>query len=233
MVDSPPTLEPGDYGPVLTISASFGAGGSVVAPRLAEHFGLRFVDRLLTVDVAEEAARDQAAGEGIAAPRSAERLSGDEKAASPGNRLFTYLARAASIGTITSPMVLVDSDDELREHAEESLAGIGSGGGAVILGRAGAVILASRPRAMHVRLDGPAKRRIRAAASIDGVPESAAAAHQAQTDRSRELWVKRLYRADPTDPKWYHLWLDATVFDTTSVVEIVAHAFERFLASGP
>jgi cytidylate kinase len=231
MADRPPALQAADYEPVLTISASFGAGGSVIAPRLAEHFGMPFVDRLLTVDVAEEAARDQAAGEKAVA-RSAEGLSGDEKAASPGNRLFTYLARAASVGTITSPMVLVDSDDELREHAEESLAGIGGGRGAVVLGRAAAVILASRPRAMHVRLDGPAKRRIRAAAAIDGVPESAAAALQAQTDRSRELWVKRLYRADPTDPKWYHLWVDATVYDNDAVIEIVAHAFERFLASG-
>jgi cytidylate kinase len=154
----------------------------------------------------------------------------DEKAASPGNRLFTYLARAASVGTITSPMVLLDTDDELREHAEESLSGIGSGKGAVILGRAAAVILAGRPRAMHVRLDGPAARRIKAAASIDGVPESVAAEHQAQTDKSRELWVKRLYRADPTDPKWYHLWIDATRFDNDGLVTVISTAFERFLA---
>jgi cytidylate kinase len=228
MGDEPSQPDIDTYEPVLTISASFGCGGSVITPLLAERFSLPFVDRLLTVDVAEEAAKELGGAEPAGA-RSAERVTDDEKAASPGNRLFTYLARAASVGTITSPMVLLDTDDELREHAEESLAGIGSGKGAVILGRAAAVILAGRPRAMHVRLDGPAERRIRAAASIDGVPESVAAEHQAQTDKSRELWVKRLYRADPTDPKWYHLWIDATRFDNDGLVALISTAFERFL----
>jgi cytidylate kinase len=229
MAEQPSNPEVGTYEPVLTISASFGCGGSVITPMLAERFKLPFVDRLLTVDVTEEAARELGIGEQAVA-RSKERLSEDEKAASPGNRLFTYLARAASVGTITSPMVLVDSDDELREHAEESLAGVSGGGGAVILGRAAAVILAGRPRAMHVRLDGPADRRIRAAAAIDGVPESITAEHQAQTDKARELWVKRLYRADPTDAKWYHLWIDATRFNNDDLIELISAAFERFLA---
>jgi cytidylate kinase len=225
MDDQPSQPETATFEPVLTISASFGCGGSVITPLLAERFKLPFVDRLLTVDVAEEAARDLGGS-----ARSTEGLTEDEKAASPGNRLFTYLARAASVGTITSPMVLLDSDDELREHAEEGLAGVASGRGAVILGRAAAVVLAGRPRAMHVRLDGPTERRIRAAAAIDGVPESVAAEHQAQTDRSRELWVKRLYRADPTDPKWYHLWVDGTRFGNDGVIEVISTAFERFLA---
>jgi cytidylate kinase len=225
MDDQPSQPDVGTFEPVLTISASFGCGGSVITPLLAERFKLPFVDRLLTVDVAEEAARDLGG-----AVRSSEGLTEDEKAASPGNRLFTYLARAASVGTITSPMVLIDSDDELRERAEEGLAGIAGGGGAVVLGRAAAVVLAGRRRAMHVRLDGPADRRVRAAAIIDGVPENVVAEQQAQTDRSRELWVKRLYRADPTDPKWYHLWVDATRFNNDGVIELISTAFERFLA---
>src|ERR1700738_3285854 len=32
---------------VITLSASFGAGGGVVGPRLAERFGLPFADRLI------------------------------------------------------------------------------------------------------------------------------------------------------------------------------------------
>ena len=211
----------------------------MLAPRLAEHYGLPFVDRLLTVDVTEEAARDIAevsrgsggAG-GAAGHRSGEGLTGDEKAASPGNRLFTYLARAASVGTIASPMVLMDSDDELRERAEAGLAGISTGRGAVVLGRAAAVLLAERPRAFHVRLDGPASRRIRDAARIDRISEEEAARVQAQTDRSRELWVKRLYHADPTDPKWYHLWVDVTVLGNDAAFDVIARAFDHFVAGG-
>jgi hypothetical protein len=41
--ESRPDIAP--YEPVLTISASFGCGGSVITPLLADRFGLPFVDR--------------------------------------------------------------------------------------------------------------------------------------------------------------------------------------------
>lgn len=41
---------------VVTISASFGAGGSWVAPRVAERLGSRFIDRAIPVGVAEQLA---------------------------------------------------------------------------------------------------------------------------------------------------------------------------------
>ena len=47
----------------------------------------------------------------------------------------------------------------IREHTD---------GGAVILGRAGAVILREHPEALHVRLDGPPARRIERAMELEG-----------------------------------------------------------------
>jgi hypothetical protein len=38
--------------PVVTLSASFGAGGSVIGPRVAEELGLPFLDRAIPVAVA-------------------------------------------------------------------------------------------------------------------------------------------------------------------------------------
>jgi cytidylate kinase len=40
---------------VVTISASYGAGGSVVAPALAERLGWPFIDRMVTASVSSEA----------------------------------------------------------------------------------------------------------------------------------------------------------------------------------
>ena len=42
--------------PVVTISASYGAGGSWVGPQVAERLGCRFVDRAIPVQVAERLA---------------------------------------------------------------------------------------------------------------------------------------------------------------------------------
>ncbi len=211
-------------GPLVTISASYGAGGSVIAPRLADALGLPLVDRLLTADVSEQAGRS------LEGPHSEEGLSESERAASPGSRLFTYLARAAGVYGLSAPPILVEPEEELREQAEAGLAGIRDGAGAVVLGRAAAVVLAERPRSFHVRLDGPVAARVRQAAAIEGIPEERAAARLEQTDRSRELWVRRLYRADPLDPGWYHLWIDTTAFGIDGSVELLLHALRQCLA---
>lgn len=210
----------GDLAAVVTISASYGAGGSTIAPALARRLGLPFIDRLLSADVSEEASA-----------HSEEGLVPGEEAATPGNRLFTYLARAAGVGAISVPPPVVEPEEELRGRAEAALAAVREGAGAVILGRAAAVHLADRPRAYHVRLDGPAGRRIRIAAEIEGITEERAADRQQRTDRARTLWVRRLYRADPLDPAWYHLWLDTTVLGVGPSVDLIAAAVGHFLAS--
>ncbi len=199
----------------------------MLAPRLAEALGLPFVDRLLTADVSEEAGREMGG-----APHSEEGLSESERAASPGNRLFTYLARAAGVYGLSAPPILVEPEEELRQQAEAGLSGVREGGGAVVLGRAGAVVLAERPRTLHVRLDGPAAARARLAAEIEGIPEERAAQRLAQTDHSRELWVRRLYRADPLDPGWYHLWADTTAFGLDGSLELLLGAARQYLRLG-
>ena len=44
-----------NFEPVITVSATYGAGGSVIAPRLASQLGLPFVDRLISADLSAAA----------------------------------------------------------------------------------------------------------------------------------------------------------------------------------
>ena len=209
--------------PVVTISASYGAGGSVVAPRLAEHLGWPFIDRMLTAQVSAEA--------GTAATLSQEGISPDE--VGPPGLLQSILSGAAGASVLAAPVPLAEGALELREHTDAALAGLLGGGSGVVLGRAGAVVLAERPQTLHVRLDGPTERRIERAASLEQIEVSAARARQVQTDRARNLFVRRLYRRDPEDPALYHLRLDTTILDLAEVVSLLgqlAHAF--FPASG-
>jgi len=58
-----------------------------------------------------------------------------------------------------------------------------------------------------------------------------AKAIQQRTDRARSLFVKRLYRADPSDPKWYHLVLDTTVFSAEQSVTVLADAARAYFTT--
>ena len=206
--------------PVVTISATYGAGGSLIAPAVAERLGLPFLNRLVSPELAH------------AAP-PAERLTEGEEQATPHHRFFSYLAHAAPFGpTISAPVTAADDDQALRLRAESGIAELRRRDGGVVLGRAGAVVLAGRPRAYHVRLDGPRERRLAAATRIETITEEQAAIALAETDRARSAYVKRLYHTDPADPRLYHLIIDSTVVPMPVVVELIVTATRAAWAEG-
>jgi cytidylate kinase len=215
---------PTQFAPVVTVSATYGAGGSVIAPRLAEALDLPFVDRLISADMSQDVAQQE---------RSEEGLSEGEEATTPAGRFLSYFARAASVGVILAPDAGLEDDDSIRKRTEDGVRDLAEGAAAVLLGRAGSVLLASRPRAYHVRLDGPADRRIAWAASFENLDLDAVRHRQSETDRARTLFVKRLFRIDPSDPKLYHVILDPTVLGVDAAVDVLAVAARAFFATHP
>jgi cytidylate kinase len=229
------------FGPLVTISATYGAGASVIAPQLAEELGLPFVDRLINADLSQEAARraefEQSTfgrpPEAVPTSRSKEGLTEEEQTASPAGRFLSYFARAASVGAMMAPDTVIDDDDTIRQRTEEGLRDLAAGSPAVLLGRAGAVVLASRPRAYHVRLDGPVDRRVAWAASHEHLGLDTTKRRQGEADKARSQFVKRLFRVDPADPRLYHLVLDPTVIGIDNAVRVVKTAAEAFFAANP
>ena len=187
----------------------------MIAPRLAAELGLPFIDRLISADAASQ-----------------EGLSHGEQETSPTGRFLSYFARAATVGAVIGPDPDLDDDDSIRARAEEALRPVAEGRPAVILGRAGAVVLASRPRTYHVRLDGPVDRRIAWAMPHENLDESAARRRQSETDRARASFVKRLYRADASSASLYHLVLDPTVIGVDAAVDVIKLASGAFFESG-
>ncbi len=111
-----------------------------------------------------------------------------------------------------------ETENLIREHAQ---------GGAVILGRAGAVILRDQPGALHVRLDGPQERRVARAMELDGLSQSDAERLRRDGDRAREAYVRHFYGCDARDPSLYHLVIDSTALAPEHVVDVIAAAVKR------
>jgi cytidylate kinase len=219
-----------NYAPLVTVSATYGTGGSIIAPRLAEILGLPYVDRLITPDMSEEAARGERT---LRAARSEEGLSEGEEETTPAGRFLSYFARAASVGVVMTPDAVLDDDDTLRQRTEKGVRDLAAGAPGVLLGRAGAVVMRSRPRAYHVRLDGPVERRVAWVASHENIGVEVAQRRQAETDRARTLFVKRLFRTDPSDARLYHLVLDTTVLGIDRSLEVLTVAVRAFFANNP
>jgi len=200
---------------LVTISASYGAGGSVVAPLLAERLGLPFADRLLP---------------GPGGPRSPSEREVTERELEkvPRSSLLESLALVSSDWGVPGQRGPGDLPGHVQAEVEASLRELLETGGGVVLGRAAAVPLAGHPRVFHVRLDGPPERRARRGALWEGVDLATATAQLRETDAARARYVKRLYRRDPADPALYHLILDSTLMAADHTVEVVAAAAEAF-----
>jgi cytidylate kinase len=204
---------------LITISAPYGAGGSVVAPALAERLGVPFVDRVT----------GPAGLAGAAAQH--ERLSAEEAGTAPVHRLLASLTHAMPAGPTLSPPSHRQHDDDIRRAFEAEVLALATVGRGVVLGRAAAVVL-GRHRGFHVRLDGPPDRRLAQGAAVEGVSVDEARAHMQAADKARTLYVRRLYGVDPTAAGHYHLVIDSTAVPLGTVVEVILLASADFIASG-
>ena len=200
-------------GPIVTISASYGAGGAEVGPAVAERLGLVFHDRAIPAQVA-----------GRLGVPLAEAEANDERVARGLWRIV------ASLGTMPDPVggvvPLPGQPDEraFRQQTERVVREIAEGPGGVVLGRAAALVVGDRPGALHVRLDGPRERRLAAAVERSGRPGEEVRRELEANDAAREGYVRHFYKCDPAAPRAYHLVVDSTALPLDAVVDLVVTA---------
>jgi len=208
---SPRPLPP----PVVTIAALYGAGGSVIGPRVAERLDVPILDR----GILSAVARQMRVSESVAAEYDPDV---DKRPSSGLRRWFDGLGHGVTADG--SPVSGPDDDEaRYRTETEQFLARATTAGG-VVIGRAGAVVLQARPGVLHVRLDGPREARVRQAVRIQNIDATTAEWRQEANDRARRDYVRNNYGVDPDDPNLYHLRLDSTVLDLDICVELIAAA---------
>jgi len=212
--------------PGVTISAGYGAGGSVVAPAVARLLELPLLDRAISARVAAQLHVSVQEAEGGAVRRSLT------------ERFFSALAPLTAdvlaVGTDGAPGDLgepLDEAGQFRAQAEAIMrAALASG--AVILGRAGAAAFRDEPGVLRVRLFGPAAARIAQAVRFGDVDAATARQRLAEVDRARAQYVRRLYRADINDPELFNLHIDSTVLPLKACAQLIAAAYRALPKSG-
>ena len=221
MMPEPAPAPPRPDVPLITVSASYGAGGSVVAPALAGRLGLPFLQRVTTSEgpLAQPGPCD-------------EQLTEEEVKATPVHRLLAHFTQAMPAGPTQSPPSTHHQDEHLRGHGEAGIHHLLAAGGGVILGRAAAVVL-GKDRGFHVRLDGPADRRAAQGAAVEGISQDQARQRLRAADKARTAYVRRLYGCDPADASLYHLVIDSTAIPLDTVTEIILTAARAHEASVP
>lgn len=180
--------------PAITISSSYGAGGSVIAPRIASALKFTMVDRAIPVAVAES----------LAVPLD-EALAHDEQVDSWVNAFLHHAALGfGGFGPIELPDELL-TEQTFKNQTER-------------------VILAGRSDVFHVRLDGPPEARVQQAVALQDVSEVEARRRLRETDRARSAYVRHFYQRQWDDPRLYHLTIDSTAIPLATCEQLILSA---------
>lgn len=202
-------------GRVVTLAALSGAGGSVIGPRVAERLGVPFLDRAIPRSVAERA--------GVPETAVAE---ADEGPQSRWDRVVDALGRASPPSGASGQVERLDLE-ERRLHGEiERFLADASRTGGVVLGRGGAVVLASVPGALHVYLGGSRDGRVARVMRLRGIDREAATRHVKANDQARRDYVRSVYGIEGDNPTLYHLMIDAISLGVDVCVDLVVAASE-------
>jgi cytidylate kinase len=201
--------------PIVTIAALYGAGGSVIGPRVAERLGVLFLDRAIPAAVAKRAGVREDALSDV-----------DDEPQNFNDRLAGIIGRAAPPLGASGQVERLDLQQrQLRAEIEGFLAEASRSGG-VVLGRGGAVVLASIPGALHVHLGGDRKARIQRVMELNDIDRETAARRVKANDRARRSYVESTYGIDGSNPSLYHLMIDAIALGADVCADLIVAAGE-------
>ena len=199
---------------LVTISSAYGALGGEVGRAVAAALDVPFLDRAIPAEVAQQ----------LAVP-VAEAETRDEALAVFFERLLgSFVMMGGLYGAAMLPIADVPDESAFLEATEQIIRRHAASGSAVILGRAGMIVLADAPHVLRVRLSGPLEARIEQAMRRYGLTREQARQQERENDGARAAWVQRFYGRDVTDPSLYDLVINATKFGVEECVALIVAA---------
>jgi cytidylate kinase len=187
--------------PVITISRLPGAGGRILAQKLAEDLKIDLFDSAIV----EEIAKNSKVSERIVQTLDEQDHSIiDEWIQALGeSHMWSY---------------------EYLGHLTKVVGSIGAHGHAIIVGRGASYILPTEV-CLRVLVIAPLQTRIDNVIKAYGVSESEAKRRILRTESDRKAFIRKYFNADMTDPMNYDIVINTQNFDIDTAVKIVTEAF--------
>jgi len=202
---------------VVAMSSSYGTGGSIIAPALAERLDIPLLHHI-RIEHRDEEEMDDVISEGPTA--------GEDLTRNLWERILDAFASMPVEHGMVPTSVPADASLRVKSEVEERIRAFADEpGGGLVRGWASSVVL---PDAFHVLLDGPIEARARQGATIENIDIATARKRLEKSGAVRRVYWKRLYNRDWLDKNSFHMCLDTTAITPESAVEIIATAAEAF-----
>lgn len=194
--------------PVVTVFELYGAGATAIGRRVAEALQLPFHEQAFSSEELEAGA-DQRLAENAVLAQVLSSLGGAYRGFDGRDVISTQQQKYD---------LVMENNGVVWRYADE---------GGVIIGRNAPVILAERPRTVHVLLTGDRQDRVRRAAEATGISPEAAGRRQEREDDVRVQMSRVLYGWDPSSPDRYDLVIDTSQVDPETAAADIVRALEE------
>lgn len=199
--------------PVVTINELYGAGGSSLAPRVAEALDVPYAGLAFSSEDLERASSSNPT------------VLADSAAGRTLRWLHTFswptidvnVAAESGDAQVTSNMVRKNIGDVVNLVKDS---------GGVVVGRDSTAILGGMRGAVHIRIIGDLGDRVARASEELGITREVAAQRQVREDRMRPRMSRRLMGWEPNDMGRYHLIIDSSQMSLDEAVEEIVAAVE-------
>jgi cytidylate kinase len=185
----------------ITVEREYGAGGGVIARKLAQRLGWKLWDAELTCEIARLAKVDQAAVERM-----------DERCDPLFYRLMKVFMRGSMEQSVAVHGMGHFDADSMVEFMQRVISGAASEGNSVIVGRGAPFLLRGRPDTFHVFVYAPFEEKLRRLQAA-GKSQAEAAEEIASVDRQRVIFVRRYFDMEWPTRELYHLMINSKVGD--------------------
>ncbi len=201
---------------VLTISHTYGSGGSRIAHALGQRLGWTVWEKAIVRKIATQY---KVSEEYVEAK--------DERVDSFIERMVGLFGMGGFESAYDIPPPLWLNDAQLVRMTRSLIEEVARGGRAILVGRGSNYVLAGQPAALHVFLAAPFRARIERVMEIENLSRDEAAQRIAGMDRLRADYVHTFYHGDWRDPSRYHLMIDASVWGEAGAADLILQALER------
>lgn len=201
---------------VLTISHQYGSGGSRIARELGRRLGWSVWEKEIVRKIASQY---KVAEEYVEAK--------DERVDSFIERMVGLFGMGGFESTYEIPPPLWLTDAQLARMTRTIIEEVAKEGNAIIVGRAGNLVLVNHLRALHVFLWAPLEVRISRVMQAEGLSHHDAERRISGMDKLRTDYVHTFYHSSWNDLTQYHLVIDSGVWGEDGTTDLLAWALEH------
>jgi len=204
--------------PIITISRTYGSGGSDVAATVARTLGWSLLDNAMIDEVA--------ARTGLTSSEVAAR---EERQPSLAERLVDAMTMSTQEPLPLATAKLPPTDERLLEITRRVIEEAAARGPVVIVGRGAQEMLGSRDDLFSVLCYAPKKALIARTMARDALDAVAAERRVDDVNKQRAAWVKAHWGRDWTGIEHYHLCVNTHRLGVDGAAELIVSAAQRKL----